>query len=283
MGCCAPNFLIKTLRMKVNLQNSHAQNRITTALLLAAGTGSRLLPLTSESPKCMTLVSEISILARLVENLRLQGFKRLVIVTGHLSAAIENFLGTKYNGVIIDYVHSPSYRSTNNIYSLWMVRKIMTQPFVLLESDLVFDHSLLSDMIYPDRLAVAGIKDWMHGTTVTLNSDQRVMGFKTNTSPIRNKIKFKTVNIYSFSLASWRTITQRLDQHIKEGKVNGYYETVFSELVDEGLLSLQAVSFDKKAWYEIDTIGDLAEAVKLFPKALPVKRLNKTLAYDLAS
>jgi choline kinase len=269
-------------RMEINLDIHQDSNRITTALLLAAGTGSRLLPLTQESPKCLTLVSEISILARLVENLTLQGFKKLVIVTGHLSASIENFLGTMYNDMVIEYVHSPFYKTTNNIYSLWMVRKIMTEPFVLLESDLVFDHLLLNDMIYPDRLAVAGIKDWMNGTTVTINSDHKVMGFKSDTSPIQNEVKYKTVNIYSFSSASWQIISRRLDKHIKEGKMKSYYETVFSELVDEGLLSLQAVSFDKKAWYEIDTIDDLAEAVKLFPKEIYETPIKKSLAYGAA-
>ena len=64
--------------------------------------------------------------------------------------------------------------------------------------------------------------------------------------------------------------------------MKSYYETVFSELVDEGLLSLQAVSFDKKAWYEIDTINDLAEAVKLFPKEIYKTPIKKSLAYGAA-
>ena len=268
--------------MKINSNNTGESNRITTALLLAAGTGSRLLPLTEESPKCLTLVSEISILERLVENLTLKGFKKLVVVTGHLSCSIENFLGTRYNDMAIEYVHSPSYKTTNNIYSLWMVRKIMMEPFVLLESDLVFDHSLLNDMMYPDRLAVAGIKDWMNGTTVTINADLKVLGFKSDTHPIQNDIKYKTVNIYSFSTAAWEKISQRLDEHIEDGKVNGYYETVFAELVDEEHLSLQAVSFDREAWYEIDTIGDLAEAVKLFPKVISETIMEKPLTYGAA-
>ena len=144
----------------MNSESNSNSNRITTALLLAAGTGSRLLPLTKESPKCLTMVNEISILARLVENLRLQGFKKLVVVTGHLSLIIKDFLGTKCNGMDIEYVHSPLYKTTNNIYSLWTVREKMTEPFVLIESDLVFDASLLNEMVYPDRLAVASIDEW---------------------------------------------------------------------------------------------------------------------------
>ncbi len=276
------NFLLKISRMEMTLEENPSPKRITTALLLAAGTGSRLLPLTHNSPKCLTLVNEISILGRLVENLRLQSFKRLVVVTGYLNAAIEDFLGTTYHDMIIEYVHSPFYKTTNNIYSLWIARNIIKEPFLLLESDLVFDHSLLSEMIYPDRLAVAGIRDWMNGTTVTIDVDQKVMEFKNDTTVFQNETKYKTVNIYSFSLDSWKTISKRLDLHINDGKVNGYYETVFSELVNEGILSFQAVSFDKKAWYEIDTVGDLTEAVKLFPIVSTEKALTKTLAYEIA-
>lgn len=239
--------------------------RITTALLLAAGTGSRLLPLTKDAPKCLTLVNETSILARLVENLRLQGFKKLVVVTGHLSSIIEDFLGTNCNGMEVEYIHSPLYKTTNNIYSLWMVREKMTEPFVLIESDLVFDSSLLDKMVYPDRLAVASIADWMNGTTVVTNEDKTVIQFLKDVSPVKNITKYKTVNIYSFSYESWKIISQRLNDHINEGQTNGYYETVFSELVAEDLLSLKSVSFDAKPWYEIDNATDLAEAIKLFP------------------
>jgi len=263
-----PVFLPKIPIMELNLNGGEAPKRITTALLLAAGTGSRLLPLTKDAPKCLTLVSEISILSRLVDNLRQQGFKKLVVITGYLNASIEAYLGDMCKGIELEYIHSSLYRTTNNIYSLWMARSIMKEPFVLIESDLVFDQSLLNEMIYPDRIAVAGIKDWMNGTTVTVDSNQKVIAFKGDTSPLLGVVKYKTVNIYSFSLESWSKITKRLDEHIQAEKVKGYYETVFSELVDEGELSLEAVSFDKKAWYEIDTLIDLNEAVKLFPVLL---------------
>ncbi|NOX64260.1 MAG: phosphocholine cytidylyltransferase family protein, partial [Chlorobi bacterium] len=59
--------------MSINLDNYYGDNRISTALLLAAGTGSRLFPLTKNSPKCLTLVNEKSILERLINNLKKQG------------------------------------------------------------------------------------------------------------------------------------------------------------------------------------------------------------------
>ena len=251
--------------MKLNFNNFYGNERITTALLLAAGTGSRLYPLTRNSPKCLTLVNEKSILERLVIGLKQQGFKRLVIVTGYQENCIREFLGIETEDMDIEYIFSPLYKTTNNIYSLWMAREIINEPFMLIESDLVFDESLLDDMCYPNRIAVANMQAWMKGTTVTVDQTQFVKKFQKGTTQPYDDIRYKTVNIYSFSLSSWYAIVERLDQYISVGRVNNYYETVFAEMVADGSLYFKAVSFDYKPWYEIDTIADLAEAEKLFP------------------
>ena len=159
--------------------------RITTALLLAAGTGSRLLPLTKKSPKCLTLVNETSILERLIKSLNQNRFKRLVVVTGHMEDSIRNFLKTRAGNLTIEYVFSPLYKTTNNIYSL--------------------------------------------------------------------------------SVSSWHLVIEKLNQFIMANRVNDYYEKVFRQLVIEKSLSLEAVFFDHKPWYEIDTAEDLASAERLFP------------------
>lgn len=102
------------------------------------------------------MVNGISFLERLVKNLRKNGFKRLIVVTGHLQHRIQEELGTSRGSLKIEYIHGPRYKTTNNIYSLWMARKHLNEPFVLFESDLVFDESLMEGMLYPDRIAVAG-------------------------------------------------------------------------------------------------------------------------------
>jgi choline kinase len=238
---------------------------ITTALLLAAGMGSRLYPLTQNMPKCLTMVNETSILERLVICLNKQGFKRLVVVTGYLENCIREFLETRAGGMTIEYIFSPLYKTTNNIYSLWMAREIINEPFLLVESDLVFDESLLDDMRYPERIAIASMKAWMNGSTVTVNQSQQVKRFQIGITGPLDEIRYKTVNIYSFSLSSWHAIVERLDQYISDGRVNYYYETVLADMVVDGSLCLQTVSFDAKPWYEIDTMADLEEAERLFP------------------
>jgi choline kinase len=256
----------------------HNNAPTTTALLLAAGTGSRLYPLTQNMPKCLTMVNGMSILERLVTCLNQQGFKRLVVVTGHLEHCIREFLGTQAGGMTVEYIFSPKYETTNNIYSLWMARKHIREPFLLLESDLVFDGSLLDNMRYPDRIAVARMQPWMNGTTVTVNQFEQVKAFQNDAAGHPNDMCYKTVNIYSFSRSSWHDIAERLDQYISTDKVHDYYETVLAAMVADRSLSLQAVSFDNKPWYEIDTLADLAEAEKLFSADPCETRLRDNLA-----
>ena len=97
-------------------------DRIRTALLLAAGTGSRLQPLTEDSPKCLTEVNKTTILERLIRGLRAWDFERLVVVVGHLDSCVRDYLDSLASGLTIEYVRSDKYLTTNNIYSLWEAR-----------------------------------------------------------------------------------------------------------------------------------------------------------------
>ncbi len=232
---------------------------VRTALLLAAGTGSRLAPLTDMTPKCLVSVNEISILERLISSLQKHNFNRLVVVIGHQADCIRDYLGVRAGKMEITYIISPLYKTTNNIYSLWLAREMIDEPFLLIESDLVFQTEMLAEMLYPDRIAVAKVEPWMDGTTVTVNEHMEVDAFHCGAQrPDKNH--FKTVNIYSLSSLTWQLVRERLDHHISNNMVDGYYETVFADLVNEGCLSLTPIFFGSGSWYEIDTIADLRAA-----------------------
>jgi choline kinase len=109
-------------------------------------------------------VSGVSILERLLRALSSYDFTRLVVVVGHRSDAIQDYLGDHSGDIRISYIFSPSYRTTNNIYSLWLARRAIDEPFVLIESDLVFEESLLEEMLRPDRAAISRQLPWMNGT-----------------------------------------------------------------------------------------------------------------------
>ncbi len=248
--------------------------KVTTALLLAAGTGTRLQPLTLDAPKCLTEVGGVPILERLVNNLRTQGFKRLIVVIGHLGDHIQEFLQQHAGDMQVDYVINPDYRTTNNIYSLWLARQQIREPFLLVESDLVFETSMLDDMLQPDKMAISRILPWMNGTTVELGVElgsglglkRRVTAFRTGRELCDDIRQYKTVNIYSLSLDSWRKIEQSLGCYVSAGRLGEYYEAVFAEMVADGTLAFDAVFFDADRWYEIDTRTDLRAAENLFDR-----------------
>ena len=267
-----------------NITKTNLTQRITTALLLAAGTGSRLRPLTLDAPKCLTEVGGKPILGRLVDNLRSQGITRLVVVTGYLEHCVREYLQENAADMQVDYVFNPVYQTTNNIYSLWLARQEVQEPFVLIESDLVFEESMLADMLIPDKIAISNILPWMNGTTVELNSQQEVAAFHVKRSENGNE-RYKTVNIYSLSLQSWHRMIARLDRYITDGRVGEYYEAVFADMVLDNAIAFEPVFFDEDRWYEVDTIQDLSSAELIFPSALrltPVKDCQHALSTGLA-
>ena len=237
---------------------------ITTALLLAAGAGTRLQPLTDNSPKCLTEVRGVPILGRLVSCLLAQGFTRLVVVVGYRDEKIRDYLQSHASGLSVHVVHCREYATTNNIYSLWRAREHIREPFVLIESDVVFDSHLLGLMRVRDRIAIARFQSPMLGTTVAIDDFGRVLSFRIGADPCVSGLGYKTVNLYSLSAATWREVVRRLDRRIAAGRVHDYYEDVFAEMVADRSLDLQSVHFDEGRWCEIDTLEDLRAAEQIF-------------------
>ncbi len=239
------------------------KTRITTACLLAAGTGSRLHPLTEVMPKCLTKIDGRPLLERLVTCLRDRGFRRLVVVVGHLEDRIRSFLDDCAGELAVEYVRNPLYRTTNNIYSLWLAGAELDESFLLMESDLIFGASLIEELLIPDRIAISRMLPWMNGTTITMGCSGRVASFRNSGSVVPGTNEYKTVNIYSFSRSTWRRVFSRLDRAITDGRVNEYYEVVLKEMIAEGSLSLECVTVDANRWYEVDAMGDLPGAERV--------------------
>jgi NDP-sugar pyrophosphorylase family protein len=250
--------------------SSTTGERVRTAVLLAAGLGSRLAPFTDVVPKCMVPVSGMPILGRLIRSLDQCGFERLVVVTGYRSEVIRDYLGEDFDGVAIEYVVSPVFETTNNIYSLWLVRDLIDEAFLLVESDLVFDTDLLLPLLQPDRIAISRQLPWMSGTTVTLDAQGIVDEFFPAPPGVygehcTDSDHFMAVNICSLSRSTWCDVRRRLDVHVAAGETGTFYETVFAEMTAQGVMAAEAVIFPTDRWYEIDAVVDLRAAELIFP------------------
>lgn len=233
--------------------------RVRTALLLAAGAGSRLDASPQALPKCLAQVAGRSILHRQLEALVATGIKRLVIVTGYRGCLVEQAAARWKAELDIEVLVNEAYADTQNIVSLWLARERVEAPFLLLESDLLFEPRLLEPLLVPDRIAVSALTDWMRGTRVLPGAGNRIAGFRF--PPFCSAAgQLKTVNIYSFSQRAWQHLIDRLERHVAAGNVGVFYEYALAELVDEGLVALEMVEFPADRWYEVDTRQDLEAA-----------------------
>ncbi|GLQ29659.1 phosphocholine cytidylyltransferase family protein [Litoribrevibacter albus] len=236
---------------------------ISTAVLLAAGCGTRLQPLTLSAPKCLTPVAGETILHRLIQHLRTHGITRLVVVIGYRGDQVQRYLLEHASDLKLEFVVNEDYQTTNNIYSLWLAKKHIRDAFILLESDLVFESSMLADLLTPDRIAVSSPLPWMNGTMLEVDDQSHAKRFHLGKNLTENRL-FKTVNICSLSYESWTKVAARMDEYVSDEKLNEYYEAVFAALVDEGALDFEVVKFRNNRWYEIDTLEDLEAANHLY-------------------
>ena len=128
------------------------------AVILAAGIASRLRPLTNHTPKCLLEIGGKSLLERAIQGLLTNNIREIVLVTGYLQEQIVSFVQKKFPEVDVKFIYNEKYATTNNIYSLWLVKNsIQGENIILLDSDILFDPGLVTAVInspYPDTLAL---------------------------------------------------------------------------------------------------------------------------------
>jgi histidinol-phosphate/aromatic aminotransferase/cobyric acid decarboxylase-like protein/NDP-sugar pyrophosphorylase family protein len=241
------------------------------AVILAAGLGQRLRPLTSDVPKCLVEVNGVPILFRSLRALASAGVTEAIIVVGHESAQVRRRIGHTFAGIDILYVDAPSYETTNNIRSLWDARRYCDEDILLLEGDVVFDRDVVMRLCEQvgSSMAVAPDKTNFSGTVVHHDDDGFVTAFILGgdlDGRVIGDDAQKTVNIYLLRGEVLRTkILPELCRQVDSGNVQAYYETVFRDLVADGSIpDLVAVDVSTSRWYELDDYRDLEMAEFMF-------------------
>lgn len=231
---------------------------IDTAVILAAGQGTRLHPYTIDKPKCLVEVGGKSMLEYTLQHLESAGYMKLVIVTGFKHELIDRYIEESQSSVEIQTIVNPKFDSTNNSYSLWMIRELVKSGFLLIESDLILKPGTLDFFSETDRIGLDKYDPDIHdGTTVTINEDGTLRSMYVGPETTDEDDLYKTVNIYSFSKSTWNHLFRELDRMVGEGDVNGYYETAIRNLARENKIRLKIADFSDLWWDEIDTPEDL--------------------------
>ena len=180
------------------------------ALMLAAGMGKRLGRFTKDSTKCMVPVNGKTLIEYAIEALIELQIKKFVLVVGYKAEVLKEFIAQKFpqerlQGLAIEYVENPWYDTTNNIYSLYLARDYLIQDdTLLLESDLIFKHSVLEQVLASNEKNIAVVskyEPWMDGTCVLMNPSNEIVGMIDKAGFNWNNMEdyYKTVNIYKFS------------------------------------------------------------------------------------
>ena len=195
------------------------------AIILAAGMGKRLGKYTADGTKCLVKVNGKSLIEYTIDAVLASGIRRLVIVVGYKAEGLMKFVNEKYPRVNVSFVSNPIYDTTNNIYSLWLAREYLkADDTILLESDVIFDESMIADLIASpeENLAIVSkFEKWMDGTVTLLDQDDTIVSVIDKKHFQWDDIDkyYKTVNIYKFPRSSrrvtifrsWRPTLLRLD------------------------------------------------------------------------
>ena len=120
---------------------------VTKALILAAGLGSRLQSLTENQPKTLVEVNGKAILHHQLISLSAAGITECVIAIGHKGSMIKERFGSQYESIQLHYIENALFATTNNIYSLYLLKDHLNQACLLLEGDVLVEDSILQDLI----------------------------------------------------------------------------------------------------------------------------------------
>ena len=243
-------------------------HKIKHAIVLAAGLGKRLKPITDHSPKCLTEVNRTPILVNTLENLSAIGISNCTIVIGYLSDKIVQTIGTRFSGVDVQYIENSIYESTNDMYSLWLARETLTKGAVIIEGDVFIRSETLKRALYSMDERSFYIAGKYNGKAdeviIKTDSKRRIRSIHVSwgkgTSPGSNT--FVSCGILAVQTDYGKRFSRWLADWVHEKKVTYLFDDVLSQYA--GSYPLWVYEIGRDEWVEIDTAEDLKRAEALF-------------------
>lgn len=125
------------------------------AIILAAGRGSRLLPLTTDLPKCLLPIGNTTVLGMQLDTLFAHGVETATVVSGFNSHMVEAEIEARQSGPKIKILFNPFFQVADNLASCWMARKSMKKDFLLINGDTLFSPELLQTILAAPKTDIA--------------------------------------------------------------------------------------------------------------------------------
>jgi choline kinase len=235
------------------------------AIILAAGRGQRLHPLTSATHKGLVEVGGATLLGRLVVDLAANGVDEITVVTGHCADAVEAYLLEMHPAIRFEFVHNPDFATSNNIVSLSLaITGARTGDVLLTECDLLLDDGLVERLAHGvgDVALVDRHVPGQRGSVVYLEDDGETIARFAPSASDSDAVAYKTVNLYRLSASFVAALAPRLAAAAR-ARPDVFYETVFAEMIADRV-PMRALVASPRRWIEIDTGDDLSLAERLF-------------------
>ena len=242
--------------------------------VLAAGTASRLRPLTDNTPKCLLKLGPKSILERTIDNLINNKIEDLIIVTGYLEKMIKSFIDGKYPLLNVTYIFNDVFDSTNNIYSLWLIKDhIQDSDILLMDSDIIFDQGIIQLLLNSGEGNILAVRSDQNLSNeemkVTVDESNHVRRISKEIDP--NLAVGESIGIEKFEPNFLKVLFEKLsDRVVTNGRVNDFYEAAFQDAIDDGS-TIIALDVGEYKCIEVDTAEDIEYAEKLIAKYIDNK------------
>ena len=235
----------------------------TKAIILAAGVGSRIRPLTDNTPKSLLVVAGMPILERMIRNIEASGISEFVIVLGYLENQIREFVSSTFPHLNVAFISNHRYAETNTGYSLMLaLAEVDGFGFVKFDADVVFDTEILRRLITCDAdnaLCIdRNIQLEAEEIKVVLGEGQRVLQASKTLDP--STAAGESIGIEKISADAASILRAELTtMMVRKAHHQDYYEAAYERLIAKDV-AFHAIDITGLNWIEIDTQDDFTAA-----------------------
>ncbi len=239
-------------------------------MILAAGIGSRLRPLTLQKPKSCIEVDGTPILAHQLRAYADAGVTDVTVVAGYLAddvrALCEEIAGER-PALDVTVRESEVFANTDNMYSLSLAREAVAgEPFVLTNGDVVFEPGLLADLLDAETDSAVATDTATYSEEamkVTLDDDGRVIHIDKGIS--EDEAYGVSTDAYRFSAEFSAMLFEEITRTIeREGNYGDWTEAAIDRLVGSQNHDVETADVSGRRWVEIDDFEDLQAADRRF-------------------
>jgi len=236
------------------------------AVILAAGRGNRLKPLSDTMPKPLTEINGTPILRNALDRLEAAGITSTCIVVGYLAEKIIETCGPQHGRMSIEYVFSRDYDTTNNAHSLWLARDRLAAGCLLVEADIFFDAAVLEKLLRQpgSAWAVDVFTPAMNGWQLQTDDDGRIVhGEYAQRSSAVPPGRCKSAGMLRIDAELGSRFARWLDDALP-AEAGAFFDLILCRHLAEA--RIMACNINGLRWAEVDDLNDLALAEKVFAR-----------------